>query len=45
MMHNLWDCILNYVSIVVVVVVVPVADGGEVISSLPWHPFNSSQWS
>jgi hypothetical protein len=43
MMHNLWDFTLNYVNIVVVVV--PMADGGEVISSLLWHPFNSSQWS
>jgi hypothetical protein len=39
MMHNLLDFTLNYMSVVVVVVVVvPVVDGGEVISSLLWHP-------
>jgi hypothetical protein len=37
MVHNLWDFTLNDTNIVVIVVV-PMVDGGEVISSLLWHP-------
>ena len=36
MMHNLWDFNLNEMNIIVVVV--PMVDGEEVISSSLWHP-------